>query len=249
MSGVTAAERILLGLGITQPSEIDLEAVAASRNAFIRYEPLDRCEAMIVGNKKAIIIVNSNSHPERQRFSVAHEIGHWHHHRGKVLYCGANDVGNPAPGPLNPERQADEFASDLILPPFMLAPRLAKLSRVRLSDVREIAAEFSASLTATLIKIVQSNRFPLILACYDRSGLRWSKPAPMLPGWWKLHRTLDPQTFAGQMLFEKAAEEAWPRIMPGDAWFDFRGADRHEVREQSYPLPNDQVLTILTVPD
>jgi Zn-dependent peptidase ImmA (M78 family) len=85
MSGVTAAEQILLELGITQPSEIDLEAIAASRKAFIRYEPLDRCEAMIVGNKKAIIIVNSRSRPERQRFSVAHEIGHWHHHRGKVL--------------------------------------------------------------------------------------------------------------------------------------------------------------------
>jgi Zn-dependent peptidase ImmA (M78 family) len=249
MTALSPGERILLGLGIREPHEIDLEAIAASRNAFVRYEPLDKCEAMIIGKKKAIIIVNDRSRAERQRFSLAHEIGHWHHHKGKVLYCGPNEIGNPATGALNPERQADDFASDMILPNYMLAPQLAKLSRVRLSEVRELAGEFSASLTATLIKIVQSNRFPLILACYDRQSLRWAKPAPMVHGWWKPQRSLDPQTFAGRMLFEGTSEEAWPRVMPADAWFDFRGADQYEIKEQSFLLPNDQVLVVLTLPD
>jgi Zn-dependent peptidase ImmA (M78 family) len=248
MTAVTPAERILLGLGIRHPDEIDLEAVAASRNAFVRYKPLDKCEAMIVGSKKAIILVNSHSREERQRFSLAHEMGHWHHHRGQVLYCGPNDVGNPAPGPLNPERQADEFASDLILPNYMFRPFLAKLGRVRLPEIREIAAEFRASLTATLIKTVAANRFSIVLACHNRRGLRWSKRADMVPGWWKLQQTIDPETFAGRMLFHGAAEEAWPRAMPADAWFEFRGADQHEVKEQSFLLPNDQVLTVLTLP-
>jgi Zn-dependent peptidase ImmA (M78 family) len=248
MTAVTPAERILLGLGIRHPNEIDLEAVAASRNAFVRYKPLDKCEAMIVGSKKAIILVNSHSRAERQRFSLAHEVGHWHHHRGQVLYCGPTDVGNPAPGPLNPERQADEFASDLILPNYMFRPILAKVARVRLQEMREIAAEFRASLTATLIKAVEANRFPIVLACHDRHGLRWSKRADMVPGWWRLQRTLDPETFAGRMLFQGAAEEAWPRAIPADAWFEFRGAGEYEVKEQSFLLPNDQVLTVLTLP-
>src|SRR5215210_6754803 len=75
----------------------------------------------------------------RQRFSLAHELGHWHHHRGKYLFCGPEQIGNPARGPLDPERQADEFASDLIFPDFMFRPAIGKLGRVLLSDVREIA--------------------------------------------------------------------------------------------------------------
>jgi len=37
--------------------------------------------------------------------------------------------------------------------------------------------------------------------------------------------------------------------MPGDAWFSFRRAERHELQEQSFRLPGDEVLTILTIPE
>ena len=88
--------------------------------AAVKYRRLDRCEAMIVGAADhAIITVNSASIPERQRFSLGHEIGHWHHHRGRILFCGTSDIGNPAHRSLNPESQADQFASDLVLPNYM----------------------------------------------------------------------------------------------------------------------------------
>ena len=34
-----------------------------------------------------------------------------------------------------------------------------------------------------------------------------------------------------------------------DAWFDFRNVDRFEIQEQSFLLPNDEVLTLLILPD
>ncbi|MCW2282570.1 Zn-dependent peptidase ImmA (M78 family) [Rhodoblastus acidophilus] len=247
---LTPAERILYGLGIRHPCEIDLEAIAASRGAFVKYQPLDNCEAMIAGSsKRAVILVNSNSCETRQRFSLAHELGHWHHHRGKVLYCSSDEVEETKPGPLNPERQADGFASDLVLPTYMFRPIFAKLKRFRIQEAAEIAAEFNVSLTATLIKCVELNRLPIILACYRRSGYSWSRPAKMVPSWWRLHRTLDRETFAGRMLFDGASPEAWPRKMPADAWFDFRGAGDYEVQEQSVMLPGAEVLTILTIPE
>ena len=46
-----------------------------------------------------------------------------------------------------------------------------------------------------------------------------------------------------------AAEENFPRKMPADAWFDFKGCDRSLVEEQSFLLPNDEVLTVLKLPD
>jgi hypothetical protein len=35
--------------------------------------------------------------------------------------------------------------------------------------------------------------------------------------------------------------------MPADAWFDVRGGDDLTVEEQSFLLPNEEVLTILTI--
>lgn len=123
---------------------------------------------MIVGSgRRAIITVNSNSIPTRRRFSVAHEIGHWHHHRGRVLFCGARDIGNPAHGTLDPEYQADQFASDLVLPDFLFKPRITTLKRPTLAHFREIADEFRVSDTATLLKAVDSDQFPIVVVCHN----------------------------------------------------------------------------------
>lgn len=250
MNTPTRGESVLLSLGIERPEQIDLEAVAWSLGAIVKYRPMDKAEATIVGNgRNAVIAVNSDSRPVRQRFSIAHEVGHWQLHRRRLLYCAAGDIGNPSGDPLNPERQADDFASDLLLPDYLFRPRLAKLGRVRLKEIDEIAEEFQASRTATLIKAVDASRFPVILACYGKQGLRWWKAARIVPGWWKLQRRLDEETFAGRMLFAGASEELWPRRMPAEAWFDFRGADRYEVQEQSFSLPGEEVLAVITIPE
>ena len=150
-----------MALGIERPEQIDLETIAWEHGALVKHRPLDRCEAMIVGaQRRAIITVNSRAIPTRRRFSLAHEIGHWHHHRGQILFCGSADIGNPAHGPLAPESQADQFASDLLLPDFMFRPRAMKMKRIVLSAVREIAEEFNVSLTATLLKLVDFGPLP-----------------------------------------------------------------------------------------
>jgi Zn-dependent peptidase ImmA (M78 family) len=74
----TPPERVLSKLGITDPKDLDIEAIAYACGATILYEPLTGCEATIVGHEdKAIITVNRNSHRGRRRFSAGHELGHW----------------------------------------------------------------------------------------------------------------------------------------------------------------------------
>ena len=244
------AEEILTALGIERPDQIDLEAIAWERGAVVRYRRLDKCDAMIVGaERRAVITVNSSTIPVRRRFSLAHEIGHWHHHRGRILFCGAADIGNPAHGPLNPERQADQFASDMLLPGFMLRPRIQKMKRLALSSVREIADEFNVSVTAALLKLVETDRFPILAVCHNKSGRRWFRRAQMMPGWWFPNEELDVESIAFEMLFGGASEISYARKIGADAWFDFRGADRYEIKEQSFLLPNDEVLTLLIIPE
>lgn len=250
MTSVTAAERILMSLGISEPKDIDLEAIAWSRGALVECRPMDRCDATIIGStRKAVIAVNSRNSSERIRFSIGHELGHWHHHRGRILFCGKNEVENLDSDTLNPERQADTFASDLILPNYLLHPRLRKIRRMTLAAVRELRDEFSASLTATLLKIVQYNRFPIVIACYNKKKRRWFRRAEIVARWWYPLEQLDRATFAADMLFNGGAEQPWPRKMGADAWFNFKNCDRFEVEEQSFMLPNEEVLTILTIPE
>jgi len=80
---MTPAERLLQELGITWPKEIDLEAIAFNLGARVRYRRLEGCEARIIGrNDTATITIGEGCTPRRKRFSLAHEIGHWTHHRG-----------------------------------------------------------------------------------------------------------------------------------------------------------------------
>lgn len=250
MTALRPAEKLLMELGITRPGEIDLEAIAWTLGAVVRFRPLDKVEATIVGSeKRAIITVNCNSLPVRQKFSLAHEIGHWHHHKGRVLFCGAHDIGNPAHRSLNPEYQADQFASDLILPSYMFRPRISRMNRLTLSHIGEIADEFRASRTATLLKLVDSDRFPIIAVCHGKEKRSWFHRAPMIPNWWFPKEELDHESIAFELLFSGASESNYPRIIGADAWFDFRGADRYEIREQSFLLPQNEVLTMLILPE
>lgn len=67
----SAAERLLRSLGIERPEEIDLEAVAWSLGAKVKYRQLKSCEARICGcGDRAIISIDSEKIPQRRRFLV-----------------------------------------------------------------------------------------------------------------------------------------------------------------------------------
>jgi Zn-dependent peptidase ImmA (M78 family) len=250
MSGPTAAERLLMRLGVSAAKDIDLDAIAWHIGAAVKYRHMDNADATIVGSlKHAVIAVNSSTIITRRRFSLAHELGHWHHHRGRILFCAPSDIGSQTGGPLDPERQADTFASDLILPGYLVRPVIAKFRKLNLAYAREIVEEFRASLTATLIRILNENRFPMLLVCHGKDRRRWFKRANMVPQWWFPRDDLDPDTFAFEILHNRAAEDTFPRKNGAGAWFEFRHVDRYEIHEQSFPLPNNEVLTILTIPE
>jgi hypothetical protein len=131
----------------------------------------------------------------------------------------------------------------------MLEPRVRKMKKPTLAVARELAEEFDASLTATLFKMTILNRFPMVIVCHNKVRRRWYEAATMIQPWWRPVRQLDGQTFAAGMLFKGEAEQSFPRKMPADAWFDFKGCDRFEVEEQSFLLPNEEILTVLKLPD
>lgn len=250
MRRLTAAEQLLQSLGVTEPSEIDLEAIAYDRGAVVTYRPLKGCEARIVGaGDRAVITVDTHGGtPARRRFSTAHELGHWHHHRGKCSICRADDIGNYRRNPLDPERVADAYAADLLLPIYLFAPRADKLKTATFEAVDKLREEFQTSITATALRLVEFGPEPAMLVCHGKAGRKWFRRPAHIPERWFPKDELDSESYAFEVLHGGVGRSR-RAVIGADAWFDRFGADQFEVYEQTHKIGDDDVLTIIVFKD
>lgn len=243
------AELLLQELGVTEPNDIDLEAIAHYVGCEARYRDLVGCEARIIGTgDRAIISISTAVHPVRQRFSLGHELGHWCHHRGRPLMCRADDIENQTRGALDPERVADGYAADLLLPRYLVEPRLDRKSRPSFKQVEEIATAFRTSVPATALRFVDLTPYDVILVCHNQQGRRWFKRGPRIPERWFPRDDLDADSYAFDVLYKKRPR-SHIALMPAAAWFDQREAERYELNEETIALSSDDILTMLTIRD
>jgi hypothetical protein len=176
-----SADNIIKELGVSEPADIDIEAISQYCSATVVYERLTGCEARIVGNANhAIITVNADARRGRQRFSAAHELGHWMRDRHQVGFSCANTLFRSQWGALNPERGANEFAADLLLPRTIFG-RYACASPVTLAAARELSGKFDTSLAATAIRLVQRGSFPAMVIYLSQGVRRWFVAGPDVP--------------------------------------------------------------------
>lgn len=237
------AEALLEELGISSPSEIDIDAVAQYCGATILYEPLSGCEARILGHKeRAYITVNASAPRARQRFSAGHELGHWLRDRGRVAFACTDSQFMSGWDSVNPERRANRFAADLLLPTFLFRPA-ARLKPVTFDTVRALADAFTTSLTATAIRLVEEGGLPSMLICSDETGRRmWFARSPIV------HRALWPRdqpgswTAARRLLNSGLAGD--PEDVDADEWIEHPNSSRYVLREHSIRM-GERVLTLL----
>lgn len=149
---------------------VKIDALAKKLGISIQYEPLeDNFSAfLLIKHGKARIFVNSHHHPNRQRFSVSHEIGHFvlHHHGSKKadglfldktfhLYTrrhGRSDSIN-----YEWEREANRFAAELLMPEKLVKDYVIKheLDITDEFDIYRLAVAFGVSEQALLIRLTQ----------------------------------------------------------------------------------------------
>lgn len=249
MTIAAPAEVLLQSLGITEPKEIDLEAIAYDQGATVRYRRLGGCEARIVGvGNRAVISVDDRTGPARRRFSVAHELGHWHFHRGRSFECRPDDIGNPRRGPLDPERVADGYAADLLMPRYLFVPRANALGKVTVEAADTLSQAFETSLTSTAIRLVEYGPEPALLVCHSRAGRRWFCRNRHVPSRWFPREDLDADSLAFDVLHGDVRRSRRAK-MGADAWFDRRDAEQYEVIEQSMKVSNDEILIFVIIND
>lgn len=128
-----SARSMLRALGVSAPP-VPVERIIKSRKILLQFAPLeeDLSGMAYIKDGIGIIGVNALHHPNRQRFSAAHELGHHilhaleisqavHVDKGiRVLF--RDDVSALGTEPM--EIEANAFASELLIPGNLLAQAL-----------------------------------------------------------------------------------------------------------------------------
>lgn len=127
----------------------------------------------------------------RKRFTTAHEIGHYLLHKDSdSMSCGAKEIANWTNIEVNPEHEADEFASELLLPSTEIQA-LIGTQWPSLKLVSDLAAEFETTLTATIRKYCDVATQSCAGVWVQDSRIGWFSPSPSFPHWIKVREEID----------------------------------------------------------
>lgn len=244
---LSPAESLLWSYGITEPNQIDLDAIACDHNAVVRYRHLEGCEARLVAGKhQAVISVNNvGSSLGRQRFSLAHELAHWlcDKRTGSFL-CAKTDIGPQNAEAKSVESQANGFASQLLLPTYLVDPWLASRS-ASLATARTLATEFRSSVTAAAIKLIKRTPHVAMVSRHGQGKLIWHLRSPKMSPEFYVLPELHQDTDAFTLSFGGTVSDR-PRREPATRWITGPGAVRLEAQSHSARLPDSTVLSLVT---
>jgi Zn-dependent peptidase ImmA (M78 family) len=127
---------------------IAVEMIAGDLGVEIQREPADDdLSGFLYRNRKrktAIIGVNANHHPNRQHFTIAHELGHFllhdfddvHVDRRFKVWLRDEESGR---GIDLEEKEANLFAAELLMPAIFLKEDVKEIGVVDLDDERALA--------------------------------------------------------------------------------------------------------------
>lgn len=242
-------ELILKRFGIDSPEQIDLEAIAFELGAKVRYRKIDGSEARIVGNGvSAIITVNEDHKPTRQRFSIAHELGHWVERHGKGGFiCAKEDISPQNDVAKSAEAVANGFASQLVLPSYLFDPIAAGMP-ISLDSADNIRKAFKAGLTATALKLVKGTGKAAAIICHGMKGRQWFALSQGWPEQLRLAAELNYDTEAFELLY--AADRTGKTTLRQETatrWISSRQGQELKVRSQSVKLAEGVVLSVIAI--
>ncbi len=160
------AHQVLERANITHPA-VDVDAIAKMEKVDLFRKEIDDDISGVLKineNGRASILVNQDHHINRQRFTIAHELGHFFLHNQPGIHVDKVFLRDPAAseGLHLKEIEANRFAAELLMPDFMVLQELEKQLKIErmpsLMDkedeiLQALAADFEVSRHAMSIKL------------------------------------------------------------------------------------------------
>ena len=153
------AAKLLREHGVTAPA-VDVEALAEALDISVQYERLasDMSGVLLVEDRSAKVAVNESHHRNRQRFTLAHEIGHVLLHAAEDrVFVDRRFFRNAwsTKGELREEIEANAFAASLLMPKRFIAQHLEPGTGITDLDVFRLATRFEVSEQAMTLRLVK----------------------------------------------------------------------------------------------
>lgn len=253
-----AAERVLDQLRIKDPKDLRLlEEIAYERGAIVREKALKGAEARltIVGRRGIITLSSTITHPQRRRFSIAHELGHLEMHPrvSSVSLCSKDDLDDWRTSEIssNREQEANAFAAALLMPQRFFEP-MCREKEPSLEFIQELASRLDTSLTATALRYTQFCDDAIAVVFSQNNIIRWfrgSKEFRELGAFVDVKTRLDPDSTAFAV-YRGGGSSRQKRVRLSSWLAEGNYKQNPTIVEQSWAMPNyDGVLTLLWLDD
>jgi hypothetical protein len=188
----------------------------------------------------------------RERFSVAHELGHYYiptHQSRPMGWCGEDDMMARADSGRRFEWEANDFAAELLM------PRRSFLCDARSKDpgfheVITLAAPdmYDVSITAAALRYVELSREACALICARAGIIEWVAKSEAFFYRIPWRGTALPPGSHAQLVFNGESPQEKPEAQDPYTWLEVEQKTTPELFESTLAIPSqDQVLSLLWV--
>lgn len=160
----------LLETNLISSAPVDVERIARSLGILVRRTPTDDDISGFLlrdAGGRAVIGVNTMHHPNRQRFTIGHEIGHFILHPEGTMHVDRTVIKlrdrASSQGEDYEEIEANTFAAELLMPINFLSRDLQRLPPTDFHDDRrmlQLAKNYQVSVQAMTNRLVSLRFLP-----------------------------------------------------------------------------------------
>lgn len=130
---------------------VDIESIITSQGILLLKEPMPTMKSGYLkkDHEKWKIVVNSEHHIKRQRFTMAHELAHYIYHRESGDSFEDEEIFFRDETSNSIEITANRFASDLLINPQILEKKISE----GMTNIEDLASHFNVSSIAVKIQL------------------------------------------------------------------------------------------------
>ena len=130
-----------------------------------------------------VVLSSEVQEVRRQHFTLGHEIGHYllPDQQDLCQPCGKTQIESWDEALARPERDANQFAAEILMPRSIIQPFLREIPRFKY--IEQIAQVCDTSLTASAYRLCELSSFRVAMVWSEAFRVRWYKPSEEFVRW------------------------------------------------------------------
>lgn len=179
---------------------VPLEEIAkAAGIKEVRYVALNGFEGTLLANdakSEGVIVINSSTRHQRQRFTLGHELGHFLIPRhGHNMNCSKADLAAKSSVEMTAsvavEAEANLFSAELLMPKRLLSKLSTFNNEPSIAGIKLTAEKFDVSFQAMAVRFVDIHDYPIAFVMSRNGKVEYGYKRDDFPFWLRVGRRGD----------------------------------------------------------